>query len=123
MGIASNGWSPLPYSVTVSGEKPMTPTIVAETEVRKDSRNRVTLPGAEFDHYAVRAFADGHYELYPQVLVPATIDRGTLEMMDSAMENFDRGVAGEAIDPADMLAALKKPKARKAAGGRKRARG
>ena len=100
----------------------MTPTIVAETEVKKDSRNRITLPGAEFDHYAVRAFADGHYELYPQVLSPATIDRGTLEMMDSAMENLGRGIAGEAIAPADMLAALKKPKGRKTAGTRKRGR-
>ena len=102
----------------------MAPKIVAETQVKKDARNRITLPGAEFERYAVRAFADGHYEVYPQILVDATIDRATLDMIDTAAENLARGQVGDVVDPGAMLAALSKGRAKRATtASRKAARG
>ena len=70
-----------------------------EIEVKKDARNRVTLPAAEFDYYVLRAFPDGHFELYPRVLVDPLISRRTLGMMDEAMTRMLQGEVSEPIDP------------------------
>lgn len=81
--------------------------VIAEMDVKKDSRNRITLPGeAEFEHYHVKSFDDGHLELYPRVLTDALISMRTLEMMDGAMTNFMRGDVGEPVDPSALLDAL-----------------
>ncbi len=68
-------------------------------EVKKDARNRVTLPAAEFDYYVIRAFPDGHFELYPRVLADPLISRRTLGMMDEAMTRMLQGEVSEPIDP------------------------
>jgi hypothetical protein len=82
-------------------------TVVAEMDVKKESRNRITLPAvAEFDHYHVVVFDDGHIELYPRVLVDPTISLRTLQMMDNAMDNLSQGVVGPVADPDALLAAL-----------------
>ena len=75
-------------------------------DVRKDARNRVTLPGARFEHYHIKAFDDGHFELYPRRLIDATISLNTLEMIDAAAANIAQGIVGPAVDPDAMLAAL-----------------
>lgn len=81
--------------------------VVAEMDVKKESRNRITLPPvAEFDHYHVKVFDDGHIELYPRVLVDPTISRRTLQMMDEAMDNLSQGVVGPVVNPDALLAAL-----------------
>lgn len=72
--------------------------IVAETHVKKDSRNRVTLPDARYDHYRVVVFDDGHIELFPQVLTEPLISSRTLEMMDAAMAHLADGEAGLPLD-------------------------
>ena len=81
--------------------------IIAETDVKKDGRNRITLPAsAEFDHYRVRTFDDGHLELYPQVLADPTISLHTLDMMDTAVANLERGDVGEPVDAEALLGVL-----------------
>lgn len=81
--------------------------VIAEMDVKKDSRNRITLPaGVEFEHYHVKAFDDGHLELYPRVLADPLISVRTLEMMDRAMANLVQGEAGDSVDPDALLAAL-----------------
>lgn len=72
--------------------------IVAESHVKKDSRNRVTLPEAAYDHYRVTVFDDGHIELFPQVLTEPIISARTLEMMDASMRHFSDGEAGPVLD-------------------------
>ena len=48
--------------------------VLAEMDVKKDARNRITLPAtAGFEHYHVKAFEDGHIELYPRVLADPLI--------------------------------------------------
>ncbi len=80
--------------------------VIKEVDVKKDGRNRVTLPDAAFEHYHVRVFADGHYELYPRVLTEPLISARTLEMMDASMANLDEGKVGGLLDPDAMLSAL-----------------
>ena len=80
--------------------------VIAEMDVKKDARNRVTLPGARFEHYHIKAFDDGHFELYPRRLIDATISLNTLGMIDAAAANIAQGIAGPAVDPDAMLAAL-----------------
>ncbi len=72
--------------------------IVAESHVKKDSRNRVTLPAAKYDYYRVTVFDDGRIELFPQVLTEPVISARTLEMMDASMEHFGEGKAGPVLD-------------------------
>jgi len=81
--------------------------VIAEMDVKKDARNRVTLPAvADYEHYHMQAFDDGHVELYPRVLAEPLISMRTLEMMDSAMANFAQGTVSEPVSGDAMLAAL-----------------
>ena len=75
-------------------------------DVKKDARNRVVLPAAEFEHYHLTMFDDGHLELHPRVLAVPTVSLRTLGMMDSAMEHFARGKVSAPVYPDAMLAAL-----------------
>jgi hypothetical protein len=78
-------------------------SVVAEFDVKKDERNRVTLKSVPFDYYHAKVFDDGHIEFYPQVLTDASVSLRALSMMDSAMTNLSRGKVGPAINPRDIL--------------------
>lgn len=78
-------------------------SIVAEYDVKKDERNRVTLKNLAFDYYHAKVYDDGHIEFYPQVLANAALSVRTLAIMDSAIANIGRGKAGPAMDPRDIL--------------------
>ncbi len=78
-------------------------SVVAEYDVRKDERNRVTLKSVQFDYYHAKVFDDGHIEFYPQVLSDASLSVRTLSMMDKAMTNVSRGKVGPTMDPRDVL--------------------
>lgn len=80
-------------------------SVVAEFDVKKDERNRVTLKSVAFDYYHAKVFDDGHIEFYPQVLADASISVRTLAMMDSAMTNLARGKTGPPLNPRDILGA------------------
>ncbi len=78
-------------------------SVVAEYDVKKDERNRVTLKNLAFDYYHAKVFDDGHIEFYPQVLANVSLSVRTLAMMDSAMANIGRRKAGAALNPKDVL--------------------
>jgi hypothetical protein len=80
--------------------------VVAETDVKKDARNRVTLPTADFEHYHVMTYDDGHIELYPRVLTDPLISQKTLHMIDAAMTNLENGNTGSSVDADALLRAL-----------------
>lgn len=80
--------------------------VIAEMDVKKDARNRITLPEAAFEHYHIKAFDDGHFELYPRVLADKTISLRTLAMIDTAVANLDRGIVAKPFDSDVLLAAL-----------------
>jgi hypothetical protein len=73
--------------------------VVAERDVRMDSKKRVTLTGAEYEHYRMRRYDDGRILLEPRVLrVPDAISRRTLSHVDEAMTNLSAGITGEEFD-------------------------
>ena len=78
-------------------------SVVAEYDVKKDERNRVTLKGVKFDYFRAKVFDDGHIEFYPQVLADASLSLRTLAMMDAAMDNVSRGIIGAELDPREIL--------------------
>ncbi len=78
-------------------------TVLAEFDVKKDERNRVTLKNVAFDYYHAKVFDDGHIEFYPRILADASLSARTLAMMDSAMANIARGKTGKTMDPRDVL--------------------
>jgi len=81
--------------------------VIAELEVKKDARNRVTLPASStFAHYVLRVFEDGHVEMYPRVLADPTVSLRTLRDMDTSMAHLAAGKVGAAVDPAALLEAL-----------------
>ena len=69
---------------------------VREYDARVDTKKRVTLRGTQYRHYRVREYADGRIEMRPQELVE--VSARTVEMMDRAIENLDKGEAGKPLD-------------------------
>lgn len=79
--------------------------VVAEMDVKKDSRNRITLPAdISYEHFRLKRFDDGHIELYPRLLIDPTISRNALKEMDEAMANYKAGRVGEPLDIAALEA-------------------
>ena len=77
----------------------MNATVVKEYGAHLDVKKRVTLRGAEAEHYAVRMFADGRILLEPRVLVPPeAVSKKTLRMLDKAAGNFRKGKVSAPID-------------------------
>lgn len=74
------------------------PDVKKEYDAKTDSRGRVTLRGARFDHYHVREYEDGTIELAPRELVDPRISERTLRMMDRAVERIEAGEVGEEFD-------------------------
>ena len=89
--------------------------VIAELDVKKDARNRVTLPASStFAHYLVRVFEDGHVEMYPRVLADPTVSLRTLRDMDASMAHMAAGkAAGKAGAPVDAAALLEALDARR----------
>lgn len=69
-----------------------------EYDAKTDSRGRVTLRGATFDHYHVREYEDGTIELAPRELVDPRLSERTLRMMDRAVERVEAEDVGEEFD-------------------------
>ncbi len=79
-------------------------------DIKKDNRNRITLPAdVEYEHFHVRRCDDGRIELSPLLLVDATISRNALREMDEAMANFHAGHVGEALDVEALKALADQP--------------
>lgn len=75
------------------------PKIEAEYDVKRDTRNRVTLRASRYEYYHVTQYADGSVLLSPRELrEPATLSRRTLEDMDAAVWNLEQGNAGDEFD-------------------------
>ena len=73
--------------------------MVQEYDSKLDSRRRITIRNTPYEYYHVEEYEDGIIKLEPRELtVPFQISKNTLQMMDSAMENFNEGVVSEAID-------------------------
>ena len=66
--------------------------ILKEYDAKLDSKQRLTIRGAEYQYYNVKAYDDGHIELLPRILVdPNEISKKTVEMMDKSIKNYRAG--------------------------------
>ena len=72
---------------------------IKEYSAKLDSKKRITIRGAKFDHYKVRELENGKIELSPQALVDVNaISPKTLKMIDKSVANFKSGKASKPID-------------------------
>jgi hypothetical protein len=75
------------------------PRVIAEYDVKRDARKRVTLRATPYDYYHAIEYADGSVVLEPRELrVPGSISRRTLDDIYEAVRNLDAGVVGEEFD-------------------------
>jgi hypothetical protein len=73
--------------------------LVEQYDVAADSKRRISLRGARWKHYHVKAFANGTFVLEPRVLVaPDQISARTLRMIEKSVANLKKGRASKPID-------------------------
>ena len=70
--------------------------------VHIDDKKRITLRGALYQYYNVKEYINGCIILEPrELVVPDSISKRTLKVMDKAIENYKIGEVSEAIDLSD----------------------
>ena len=76
------------------------PTIAVKSyNAKVDSKKRITLRNASYEYFHVEEYDDGRILLEPRELTkPFQVSVRTLKMMDSSMENFNKGLASEPVD-------------------------
>ncbi len=68
-------------------------------DAKVDSKKRITLRNTLFEYFHVEEYNDGKIVLEPRVLEkPFSVSVNTLTMMDSSMENFNKGNVSAPID-------------------------
>lgn len=84
--------------------------VVAEYDVKRDDRKRITLRRPMFEYYHAIEYADGRVLLEPRELrMPDTISRRTLMDMDAAMEHLRAGEAGDEFELDELQDLLNEP--------------
>jgi hypothetical protein len=68
-------------------------------EAKLDGKMRMTLRGAKFRHFLVKAYNNGSYLLEPKLLVsPESVSTKTLKMIDKSIENMKKGKVSKKIN-------------------------
>lgn len=84
--------------------------VIAEYDVKRDDRKRITLRRPQFEYYHAIEYADGRVLLEPRELrVPDTISRRTLSHMDEAIGNLDQGHIGDEFELDELQDLLNEP--------------
>jgi hypothetical protein len=84
--------------------------VIAEYDVKRDDRKRITLRRPKFEYYHATEYADGRVLLEPRELrVPDTISRRTLSHMDEAIRNLDQGQVGDEFELGELQDLLNEP--------------
>ena len=72
---------------------------VKEYDARLDTKKRVTIRGAHYDHYHVIEYPNGKIILEPRELVAAfEVSKRSLAMMDEAVAQYKNGVVSGPVD-------------------------
>lgn len=91
-------------------KKAAEPLVIAEYDVKRDARKRVTLRASPYDYYHATEYADGSVVLEPRELrVPDSIFRRTLEDIYAAVRNLDVRVVGEEFDLSEVQDLIDEP--------------
>lgn len=84
--------------------------VVAEYDVKRDDRKRITLRRPKFEYYHATEYADGRVLLEPRELrVPETISRRTLAHIDAGIQNLDQGIVGDEFELDELQDLLNEP--------------
>ena len=76
--------------------------ITRSYNAKVDAKQRITLRNTRFKRFTVKEYQDGSILLEPEEPVsPFHVSADTLAMMDSAMEEMQRGVVSPPIDLSD----------------------
>jgi len=67
-------------------------------DAKLDSKRRLVLRSARFEHYHVHEREDGSLILTPKVLVDAPLSRETLKLIETSVKNLKKGKASPPID-------------------------
>lgn len=83
---------------------------IAEYDVKRDARKRITLRHSRFEYYRAREFADGTVLLEPRELrVPEALSPRTVDSIYAALHNMDQGVVGDEFDLDEVRDLLEEP--------------
>lgn len=84
--------------------------VIAEYDVKRDDRKRITLRRPRFEYYHATEYADGRVLLEPRELrVPETISRRTLNDIDAGIRNLEYGKAGDEFELGELQDLLSEP--------------
>ena len=76
--------------------------LLSETDIKLDSKHRVTVRKPVAEHYSMKQYDDGRVVLEPMEL----ISRKTLNQMEAAISRVKEGIEGEPVDMKQVLALL-----------------
>lgn len=84
--------------------------VVAEYDVKRDDRKRITLRRPKFEYYHATEYADGRVLLEPRELrIPDTISRRTLADIDEGIRNLEQGRVGDEFELDELQDLLNEP--------------
>lgn len=84
--------------------------VIAEYDVKRDDRKRITLRGPKFEYYHATEYADGRVLLEPRELrIPDTISRRTWTDIDAGIRNLEQGRVGDEFELGELQDLLNEP--------------
>lgn len=84
--------------------------VIAEYDVKRDDRKRITLRRPKFEYYHAIEYSDGRVLLEPRELrVPETISRRTLKDIDMGIHNLEAGQVGDEFELDELQDLLNEP--------------
>lgn len=84
--------------------------VVAEYDVKRDDRKRITLRRPKYEYYHAIEYSDGRVLLEPRELrVPDTISRLTLSHIDQGIRSLEQGVVGDEFELDELQDLLNEP--------------
>jgi hypothetical protein len=84
--------------------------VVAEYDVKRDDRKRITLRRPKFEYYHATEYADGRVLLEPRELrTPDTLSLRTWNDIDQGIRNLGEGLVGDEFDLDELQDLLNEP--------------
>jgi hypothetical protein len=84
--------------------------VVAEYDVKRDDRKRITLRRPRYEYYHAVEYADGRVLLEPRELcAPNTVSRRTWSDIEQGIKNLEQGLVGDEFDLSEVQDLLDKP--------------
>jgi len=72
--------------------------VVKQYTTSLDTKRRITIREAAFNHYNVKVYSDGNVMLSPRIMIdPNTVSKNTFKTIESSMKNFKEGKVSDPI--------------------------